>query len=146
MKVLYIFLISIIFNTTVNAQFGKLLKEKAKSITKEVGLEMLKSTASNKLSDARAELDSTTFNFAISVNDNADLININSKKDQAIKLFSTFNGNDDDTEEENARRLKDAGELAYAKGYYLQAEGLFNAAKLSYETNSTNDINYYTTN
>lgn len=145
MKKAALLLIALSFTIYSNAQFGKLLKDKAKNLSSGKTLNVLKGVAGDKLSEARAELDSTTFNFAISVNDNSDLIQTDSKKDKAIKLFSTLNGNEQDTEEEKARRTKDAGELAYAKGYYQQAEGLFATAKLSYELHNTNDINYYTT-
>ncbi|MEQ8926219.1 MAG: CHAT domain-containing tetratricopeptide repeat protein [Fulvivirga sp.] len=144
---LQITIAAILFSVSVsNAQLGKFLKEKAKSVTESSALqEKIKDLASEKLADARSEVDSTSFSFAISVSDNSDLINADTGKDKAIKLISTFKSNEDDSEQMKARKLKDAGELAYAKGYYQKAEYLLISAKESYEANSTDDINYYTT-
>ncbi|QSE95884.1 CHAT domain-containing protein [Fulvivirga lutea] len=146
MKLQLTAVILLLIVSTANAQLGKFLKEKAKSVTESgVIQEKIKDLASEKLADARAEVDSTSFSFAISVSDNSDLINADTGKDKAIKLISTFKSNEDDSEQVKARKLKDAGELAYAKGYYQKAEYLLLSAKTSYEESSTDDINYYTT-
>ncbi len=127
------------------AQFGKLLKEKAKSLASEENLKKLKEATSDKLSEARAELDSTNFNFAISVNDNSDVLDTESGKDKALKFITNVESQADATDDEKARGMLDAGELAYAKGYYKRAEELLTSAKNLYETNKSDNVNYYKT-
>lgn len=127
------------------AQFGKLLKEKAKNLASQDNINKLKGLAGDKLNEARAEMDSTSFSFAISVNDNADFFDTDTGSDKVLKAFTNLQTNEESTEEEKARRLLDAGELAYAKGYYNKAEVLLTSAMLKYEANSISGVNYLTT-
>lgn len=127
-----------------HAQLGKLLKEKAKNLASEENINKLKGVAGDKLSDARAEMDSTSFSFAISVNDNADFFDTDTGSDKVLKAFTNFQTRADATEEEKARRLLDAGELAYAKGFYPKAEVLLTSAKFRFEANGIRGVNYLT--
>ncbi len=145
MKLLLTLVLIVAFSLPSSAQFGKLLKEKAKNLASKESLNKLKGLAGDKLDDARAGLDSTAFNFAISVNDNSDLVNTDTNKDKMLKLITNYKGDEEATQQEKARSLKDAGELAYAKGYYKQAEALLIDAKLLFETSDSSDVNYYTT-
>jgi CHAT domain-containing protein len=126
-------------------QIGKFLKDKAKSIATEENFDKLRGATSDKLADARAELDSTNFNFAISVNDNADVIDTESGKDKALKLITNLDSREDTSEADKARSLLDAGELAYAKRYYKRAETLLTMAQENYEASYIEDANYYKT-
>ncbi len=141
-----ILLLSILFfGGQAHGQIGKFLKEKAKNLATEENLSKLKGATADRLMDARAEMDSTNFNFAISVNDNADVFDTDTGKDKALKLFSNFQTTTESTEEEKARSLLDAGELAYSKGFYNKAEAFLLGAKTKFEASNTQNINYYTT-
>ncbi|MDH5366823.1 MAG: CHAT domain-containing protein [Cyclobacteriaceae bacterium] len=129
----------------LHAQIGKLIKDKANLIgdTEKLKNKLIEKS-SNKLDEARAELDSTSFSYAISVNDNADFFETDSKKDQLVKWASNVKNRENANEAEIAKSMVDAGELAYSKGAYKSAALLFNRAKLKYEKNGlTKDPNYY---
>jgi len=137
-----------------NGQIGKFFKEttqKAKEKIKEIdtkeSFDKVKDATINKLSDKlneeRAEMDSASFSYAISVNDNADFVETDGFKENFIKWSSNLANRTDADEKENARALIDIGELAYAKGYYKKAENSFTKARTKYETNDlTDDPNY----
>ncbi|MTI20467.1 CHAT domain-containing protein, partial [Fulvivirga sp. RKSG066] len=133
---------------TGDAQIGKFLKERTKDLNNKGNLaglkEKLGGAMSKKLNDERAQMDSTSFSYAISVNDNADFVETDGAKEDFIKWGSNLMNQGDADEKESARAMVDLGELWYAKGYYKRAGDIFNAAKLKYEINNlTNEANYY---
>jgi len=136
-----ILLVILFIGSNASAQIGKFLKNKAKGIDLE---KKVKDLASKTIDQERAKLDSTSFSYAISINDNADFIETDSRKDQAVKLLSNLKSSENIEEEEKARRLLDIGEVFFAKGQYKNAGLSFNGAKLKYEEmNLENDPNYY---
>lgn len=134
--------LSLVLVAAVNAngQIGKFLKEKAKNID----LNKVKDLASDAIDKEREKLDSTSFSYAISINDNADFYEADSKSDQALKLVSNLKSADKTTEAEQARKLLDIGEVLYAKGHYKKAGVTFESARAKYEHEGlTNDPNYF---
>ena len=129
---------------SVNAQFGKLknLKNKIESIP---GLEKKsKNFFAQKIDEARNKFDSTSFNYAISLNDNAGLFDNKEKGEKFLKVVSNLPNKDKPkTGKERARGNLDAGEVLYASGKYALAESRFLYAKVLYESDSLNDdLNY----
>ena len=126
----------------VHSQINRLkqLKEKAQSIN----VEKVKALASDAIDDERDKIDSTSFSYAISINDNADFFEADSKRDQAVKLMSNLKNRQNQDELEKARGMLDVGEVLYAKGHYKKAAVTFLGAKLKYEDlDKTNDANYF---
>src|SRR5882724_7637052 len=126
-----------------NAQFGELLKKGLKK-----GLEKGKNLATSGTDEARDKLDSTDFNYAISVIDNSGMMSIRDAKESLTKkadLVSNLALKDQSkvTPAQKSRNTLDYAEEAYDRKRYKLAETFFLDAKLSYETNNiTNNINY----
>lgn len=129
---------------TSYGQIGKLLKDKAKNFADGDGLDKLKDVAAKKMDDARNNFDSTSFSYAISLNDNSGLYDIKEKGEIFLKAYTNMGKSEAEKEErEKARDLLDKGEGLYAGGYYSMAEGVLLAAKAKYESsNLKGDINY----
>ncbi|MBL6448724.1 CHAT domain-containing protein [Fulvivirga sp. 29W222] len=125
-------------------QIGKLLKDKAKNLASGDRLNLLKNAASAKLDEARNNFDSTSFSYAISLNDNSDLYDVREKGEVFLKAYSNLGKNETEKEEwEKARDLLDKGEGFYASGYYAMAERVLLASKIKYEANGLkDDVNY----
>lgn len=142
--------------TQLHAQFLKDLKEAANNkarllVTKE---NLNKATGSllKNMEKARAEFDSTDFDYAILISDNAGLFDVQEKGERMAKassivnLGSAFYNNTEFTDEERARFQRESGELAYGSGNYAIAEKRFNAAKQIYEeTDLTENLGYLKT-
>lgn len=140
----------------VNAQFLRDLKNaannKAKSLATKENLEKATGSLLKNMEKARAEFDSTDFDYAILISDNAGLFDVQEKGERLAKasslinLGSAFYNNTEFTDEERARFQLESGELAYGSGNYAIAEKRFNAAKKIYEeTNLTEDLGYLKT-
>ncbi|MEL7002250.1 MAG: tetratricopeptide repeat protein, partial [Bacteroidota bacterium] len=149
MKPARIFLTLLIFLIPLVSypQFGKMLKEKAKSLANSKNLNKLKKFTSEKLEAERTKFDSTSFNYSISQSDNASLFAVREKGEGFLKIATNLNvANEDITDAERARRYLDAGEGLYASEKYSKAEALFKLAKLEYELGElTEDVNYLKT-
>lgn len=125
-------------------QIGKLLKDKARDFATGDGLTMLKDAASQKLEEARNNFDSTSFSYAISLNDNSGLYDVKEKGEVFLKAYTNLGKEEAEKEErEKARDLLDKGEGLYASGYYAMAEKVLLASKIKYEVNDLKeDVNY----
>ncbi|HEV8514298.1 MAG TPA: CHAT domain-containing tetratricopeptide repeat protein [Cyclobacteriaceae bacterium] len=126
-----------------NAQFGGLIKKGLKK-----GAEKGKDLATNANDKARDRLDSTDFNYAISVIDNSGMMDIRDVGESFTKTadFASNNFLKDQskvTPAQKSRNTLDVAEKFYETRHYKTAELNFLDAKLSYETNNiTDNINY----
>jgi CHAT domain-containing protein len=125
------------------AQIGGFLKDRV-----ENGKKALKDRAANKADADRDKLDSTDFNYAISVIDNSGMMNIRDKGEQLTKakyaasnaLLKTDNTK---TPAQRCREILTTAQFFYEKRSFKLAEGYFLAAMAAYQDeNLTNDINY----
>jgi CHAT domain-containing protein len=126
-----------------NAQFGdfgkKLLDKGKKAVEKE---------AIKSIDNTRDRLDSSDFNYAISVIDNSGLMNIHDANEDATKLASAatnkfLKNKSDVTPAQKIREDLDIAEQMYSARGYKLAELKFLDVKSQYETASlTNNINY----
>jgi CHAT domain-containing protein len=140
----------------VQAQLLKDLKkaasEKAKSLATKENLEKATNAVMKDLDKARAEFDSTDFDYAILLSDNSGLFDVKEKGEFMAKfssyasLTSSLYKNTELTDVENARFNLESGEVAYAAGKFAIAEKKFNNAKKIYEESSlTGDLGYLKT-
>lgn len=135
------------------AQIGDNLKrmaeDKARRLTSKQNLEKVGNAVLKDMDKARAEFDSTDFDYAILLSDNSGLFDVKEKGELNAKfgtwsnLGTSFYKNTEFTEAENARFNLEMGELAYASGKYTYAENRFKTAKGLYEKSGlTEDIGY----
>jgi CHAT domain-containing protein/Tfp pilus assembly protein PilF len=128
---------------TIQAQFGDFGKKILDKGKKAVEKEAIKGIDKN-----RDRLDSSDFNYAISVIDNSGLMNIHDLKEDAGKLLSAYSNNrlksqSDVTPAQRIREDLDVAEQMYASRGYKLAELKFLDVKAQYEANSlTDNINY----
>jgi CHAT domain-containing protein len=140
----------------VNAQLLRDLKnvanKKIESLTTKESLDKATSSLLKNMEKARAEFDSTDFDYAVLISDNAGLFDIQEKGERLAKasslinLGSAFYNNAEFTDEERARFQLESGELAYGSGNFAIAERRFSAAKDIFEkTNLTENLGYLKT-
>jgi CHAT domain-containing protein len=140
----------------VNGQFLRDLKNaansKARSLASKDNLDKATGALLKSMEKARAEFDSTDFDYAILISDNAGLFDVQQKGERVAKasslinLGSSFYNNTELTGEERARLQLESGELAYGSGNYAIAEKRFNAAKSIFEeTSLTENLGYLKT-
>jgi len=133
----------LLFPFVSNAQFGDLIKKGVKK-----GFDKGKTLATNSSDKARDRLDSSDFNYAISVIDNSGMMNIRDIGESFTKTtdFIINNKVKDQskvTPAQKSRNTLDAAEKFYETRHYKTAELYFLEAKFSYETNNiTSNINY----
>ncbi|MDQ2655790.1 MAG: CHAT domain-containing protein [Bacteroidota bacterium] len=143
-------------SSNADAQFLRDLKnvanEKARSLATKENLNKATSSLLKNMEKARAEFDSTDFDYAILISDNAGLFDVQEKGERLAKASSLINlgtayyNNTEFTDEERARFQRESGELAYGSGNFAVAEKRFNAAKNIYEeANLTEDLGYLKT-
>lgn len=101
---------------------------------------------------ARANFDSTDFDYAILLSDNSGLFDIKEKGERSARLTSvasigaSFYKNTELTDAERARFNREMGEVLYAHEKFSMAEKKFTAAKSAYEqAKLTDDIGYIKT-
>jgi CHAT domain-containing protein len=128
----------------VQAQVKNFLKERV-----EKGKASLKDLATDKADADRDRLDSTDFNYAITVIDNSGMMNIREKGEQFTKAkYAASNlllkdPNSKQTPAERCRELLNTAQFFYEKRQFKLAEGYFLAAKAAFEEEKiTNNINY----
>ena len=124
------------------AQFGA-LKDKVMEKTKKLAKDKSTSTVDAE----RDKLDSTDFNYAITVIDNSGMMNIRNTNERLVKsasAVSDFSKNESDkTPTQKCRNILDRAENFYQLRRFNLAELAFLEAKLAYETeNLTDNINY----
>lgn len=99
-----------------------------------------------QLDKSKAEYDTTSFNYAISLSDNAGLYENEEKWLRNQKLFSDILKKTDGTTStplQQAEQENEVGEMMYASNKYTSAENAFRASKLKYESHGlTNETGY----
>jgi CHAT domain-containing protein len=149
-------LIICVVSVPLHAQFLRDLKNaatnKARTLATKENLNKATASLLKNMEKARAEFDSTDFDYAILVSDNAGLFDIKEKGERMAKASSLINlsaayyNNAEFTDEERARFQLEAGELAYGSGNFAIAEKRFDAAKNIYEQSKlTEDLGYVKT-
>jgi CHAT domain-containing protein/Tfp pilus assembly protein PilF len=124
------------------AQLGG-IKDRLVKKVKEAGKDRLNS----EIDDSRDRLDSTDFNYAITVIDNSGMLNVRNLDETATKTASQVKSYKTDESKKSAaqksRDLLDIAEALYGNRRFKEAEPIFLSAKLSYETEGiTDNINY----
>jgi CHAT domain-containing protein len=129
--------------TSVEAQVGNFLKERV-----DKGKKALKDRAADKADADRDKLDSTDFNYAITVIDNSGMMNIRDRAETMTKAkYAASNmflkENKDATPAQKCRDLLSTAQFFYEKRQFKLAEVYFLAAKTAYENEKlTDNINY----
>jgi len=130
--------------STTHAQVGNFLKERADKASKN-----LKERASNKADADRDKLDSTDYNYAISVIDNSGMMNIRDKGESFTKAkYAASNlllkdNSKGTAPAQRCRELLTTAQFFYEKRSFKLAEGYFLAAMAAYqEEKLTDNINY----
>ncbi len=132
-----VILLAVLLHIQADAQVGRLLKERAKNAIRDPRLKnKMKKAFNSGLDDIRSEYDSSSFNYAIALNDNAGLFenkeNFERQKKFMIEYLQRRNS-DEITAEQRARGWVDRAEVMYATGRYKIATGLLIGAKAIYE-------------
>lgn len=147
MKKAWLFGLLIVLGEVGYSQIGGLggrLLEK----TKQSAQKAAKDKATNTADAERDRLDSTDFNYAITVIDNSGMMNIRDFDESLTKTaYSASNfllkNESDKTPAQKSRAILDAAEKFYEVRQYKPAELYFLDAKISYEANGlTDNINY----
>ncbi len=132
MDIKAIVIVLLLFPSTLYAQFGNLIKKELKKVIK------------SGVDKNRDKIDSSDFNYAISVIDNSGMMDIKDGKETAGKVAEHLVTNESTiTPAQRSRNILDMAEQFYGWRWYKPAEIKFLEAKLSYEQhNLTNNINY----
>lgn len=141
---------------SLHAQLLKDLKNaatnKARTLATRENLNKATSSLLKNMEKARAEFDSTDFDYAILISDNAGLFDIREKGERLARASSLINvgsswyNNEELTPEQKARFNRESGELAYGSGNFAIAEKRFASAKQIYEeADLTGDPGYLKT-
>ena len=127
----------------------KMAEDKAKRLTSTETLSKAGNALLKDMDKARAEFDSTDFDYAILLSDNSGLFDVKEKGEFNAKfgtwsnLFTSYYKNTEFTDVENARFNLEMGELGYASGKFSYAESRFKTAKALFEKSGLqNDIGY----
>jgi CHAT domain-containing protein len=129
--------------TTTEAQVGNFLKERV-----EKGKKTLKDKAASKADADRDKLDSTDYNYAITVIDNSGMMNIRDRAETMTKAkYAASNmflkDNKEATPAQKCRDLLTTAQFFYEKRQFKLAEVYFLSAKTAYETEKLTDhVNY----
>ncbi len=123
---------------SATAQFDNLVKKQ---------LDKGKKAAEVSLEGERAKLDSSDFNYAMSVIDNSGMMDIRDASETVVKSVTSVNSmtksQDEKTSAMRCRDFLDIAEKFYEARSYPAAEAAFITAKAAYETEGiTSDINY----
>jgi CHAT domain-containing protein/tetratricopeptide (TPR) repeat protein len=156
MKRVGLFVLFIGISFFAEAQLLKDLKkaaaDKAKGLATKENLNKATTSLLSDMDKARAEFDSTDFDYAILLSDNSGLFDVKEKGEAAAKvtsavgLYSSFSKNAELTDEERARFNRQTGEMMYGYGRFAMAEKKFNNAKTIYENAGlTEDLGYLKT-
>jgi CHAT domain-containing protein/tetratricopeptide (TPR) repeat protein len=130
--------LTMLASITASAQFDNLIKKQ---------LDKGKKTAELSMEAERARIDSSDFNYAISVIDNSGMMDIRDAGETVVKTVTSVNSMTKSADEKTAsmrcRDLLDIAEKLYEARSYPAAEASFITAKAAYETEGiTSDINY----
>lgn len=135
---LAVVLISLMALTSANAQFDDLLKKQ---------IDRGKKMASGDLEEERTRLDSSDFNYAISVIDNSGMMDISDAGETIVKTVTSVSsltkGDSEKPPVMRCRDLLDIAEKFYEGRTYALAEASFLSAQQAYEIEGlTSNINY----
>jgi CHAT domain-containing protein/Tfp pilus assembly protein PilF len=158
MRIFFIFILFCIYNVTP-AQILKRIKDRAAERVKQGGRAKAADTKASvrenittKFKELRAEFDSTDFDYAILLSDNAGLFAGKHKAESRAKfirlgnIISSAIENADLTDEENANLNLEIGRTSFATGRFFFAEKRLKAAKNYFEkANLTEDIGFLKT-
>ena len=155
-RMLMVGVIIVAFLSEGKAQLLRNLKNaannKVRTLATKENLNKATGSLLKNMEKARAEFDSTDFDYAILISDNAGLFDVQEKGERmarvssVVNLGSAFYNNTEFTDEERARFQRESGELAYGSGNFAIAEKRFSAAKSLYEeANLTDDLGYLKT-
>jgi CHAT domain-containing protein len=149
--------ILISFSLSLNAQIDfkkvqKAVTNEAKALNTKENRDKLISAGMKAMDNARAEFDTTDFDYAILVSDNSGLIDIKEKGERSARItsfgsiaYSQYK-NSTLTEAENARFNREWGEISYGDEKFAAAENFFSVARTSYEkAGLKQDIGYLKT-
>jgi CHAT domain-containing protein len=143
MRILLILIFCGWLSLSGNAQVGGFLKErldKGKAALKEKA----NAKGEEKLDAERDRIDSTDFNYAISVIDNSGMMNVRDFDETATKAaYFVLKNNENKTAAQKARDLLSTAQTLFSRRSFKAAEYYFLAAQVSYESEGiTNNINY----
>jgi CHAT domain-containing protein len=138
--------------TQSQAQILNDLKKAAKDLNTKENRDKLGAAVVKDMEKARAEFDSTDFDYAILLSDNSGLFDVKEKGERMaratsfVSLTSSYLKNDKLSDADMARLHREAGEVSYANGWYTSAEKKFALARAAYEKASlSEDIGYLKT-
>jgi tetratricopeptide (TPR) repeat protein len=143
MRIVSVILLALAVSATAVAQVGGFLKErldKGKTALKERASDK----AEEKADEKRDRLDSTDFNYAISVIDNSGMMNVTDMDETLTKGgYALLKSDIKKTPAQKCRDLLAQAQFLYGKRFYKGAEYWFLTAQAAYESEGlTNDINY----
>src|SRR5688572_6918963 len=132
---------------------GKKTADKAKTIGSKENREKLVNSVMGDMEKARAEFDSTDFDYAILLSDNSGLFDVKEKGEGAAKVTSVLSlgagliKNAELSAKDKARIQLDIGEMLYANSKFTLAEKKFAQAKTLYESDTllTSEMGYLKT-
>ncbi|MDH5604459.1 MAG: CHAT domain-containing protein, partial [Cyclobacteriaceae bacterium] len=145
-KLLVLFVIILLHSLTTQAQIDKLLKNKAKSvITSSKVKNAVKKHVNKELEEMKTEYDTSSFNYAIALNDQAGLFESKERYERQKKILISYaqRKTDDISDLDRARDWVDRAEMLYANGKYKLAYGLLLGARIIYEDENATDEAYY---
>lgn len=146
-KVIFVGVLLAMLPLVSEAQLGA-IKDRLVEKTKKAATKAAKDKTTGTADAERDRLDSTDFNYAITVIDNSGMMNIRDFDETLTKsAYAASNfllkQEKDKTPAQKCRAILDGAENFYTVRQYKPAEIYFLEAKLSYETEGlTNNINY----
>lgn len=136
MKRIYFFASLLLASVTMFAQLPKIPKIPGGMVKDKVA-EKAKEMAAKEFNKSRAEYDTTSFNYAVSLSDNAGLFENEERWQKNQKMFSDLKQiRDGQTPLEQASQRNDIGEMMYVSNKFRNAEAAFDDARRIYDNNS----------
>lgn len=146
------FVLSFQLQAQLFKDLGKNAAEKAKKINSKENREKLVNSVMGDMEKARAQFDSTDFDYAILLSDNSGLFDVKEKGEGAAKVTSVLSlgaglvKNAELSAKDKARIQLDIGEMLYANSKFTLAEKKFAGAKALYESDTlTSEMGYLKT-
>ena len=140
--ILLLFVLPVALHAQILKDFGKNAAQKAKTLGSKENREKVMNSVMGDMEKARAEFDSTDFDYAILLSDNSGLFDVKEKGEGQAKVTSVlsigagFIKNAEVSNKDKARFQLDLGEVLYANSKFAMAEKKFAIAKMLYEQDS----------
>ena len=137
-----IFFLFLVLSSELYAQILKDLGNKTKKLASKETRERVVNSVMDDMEEARAEFDSTDFDYAILLSDNSGLFDVKEKGEGTAKVTSVlgmgagFVQGEHTSTKDKARFQLDMGEVLYANSKFALAEKKFAIAKSIYEGDS----------